>query len=241
MNFAQQTGTTRSGQIGGSRLRRSLAELSRHTLRDTIVIASALTARKVIDDRSELNFSPSDVDGLSSVVQKLHGPHLNLVLHGAGGDLAAAAEVVSLLRGRFELIRAMVPNCALSALALIACASDAIMMPATAVIGALDDDYLKPVSADAARDWLSQNCDHPDRPERVEAVRRAFTETEGPRAALSASLAKERGLPINIVPEQSALGRNLEDIWKGLENTMRGESLVRLIDCQKGPIYLVEG
>jgi hypothetical protein len=241
MNLSQQYGGNRSGKIGGSRLRRSLVELSRHTSRDTIVIASALTARKVIEDRSELNISSSDVDGLSAVVQELYGPHLNLVLHGAGGDLDAAAEVVSLLRSRFELIRALVPNCALSAMALVACACDAVMMPETAVIGALDDDHHKPVSADEARGWLFRNCVHPDRPERVEAAGLAFAASNGPREALSASLAKERGLPVNIVPEQSALGLGLEEIWQGLENTMREASLVRIIDCQKGPIYSVEG
>jgi hypothetical protein len=241
MNISHQYGGARSGTIGGSRLRRSLVEFSRHTSRDTVVIASALTARKVIEDRSQLNLSTSDVDGLSAVVQKLTGPHLNLVLHGAGGELDAAAEVVSLLRGRFELIRALVPNCALSAMALVACACDAVMMPETAVIGALDDDHHKPVSADEARGWLFRNCVHPDRPERAEAAGLVFAGSNGPRAALSASLAKERGLPVNVVPDQSALGRGLEEIWHGLENTMREESLLKLIDGQKGPIYFVEG
>lgn len=242
MNLSKQYGGNRSGKIGGSRLRRSLVELSRHTSRDTIVIASALTARKVIENRSELNISSSDVDGLSAVVQELYGPHLNLVLHGAGGDLDAAAEVLSLLRGRFELIRALVPNCALSAMALVACACDAVMMPETAVIGALDDDHHKPVSANEARGWLFRNCVHPDRPKRVEAAGRVFAASNnGPRAALSASLAKERGLPVNVVPDQSALGRGLEEIWQSIKNTMREESLMKLIDGQKGPIYSVEG
>jgi hypothetical protein len=241
VNPSQESGMTRSGRIDGGRLRRSLVELSRHTSRDTIVVASALTARKVIEDRTELNLSSSDVDGLSTVVQELYGPHLNLVLHGAGGDLGAASEVVSLLRSRFESIRALVPNCALSAMALVACACDAVMMPETAFIGAIDDDYHKPVSASVARDWLLSNCVHPECPERVEAAGVAFAASDGPRAPLSASLAKEHGLPVNIVPEQSALGRDLDEIWQGLENTMREASLVRLIDCQKGPVYSVEG
>lgn len=241
MNLSQRPGGARSGRIGGSRLRRSLVELSRHTSRDTIVIASALTARRVIEDRSELSLSSSDVDGLSAVVENLYGPHLNLVLHGAGGNLDAAAEVVSLLRGRFELIRALVPNCALSAMALVACACDAVMMPKTAVFGALDDDIHEPVSANVARDWLYRNCVHPDRPQRIEAAGLVFAASDGPRAALAAPFAKERGLPVNVVPDQSALGRGLEEIWQSIENTMREESLLRLIESQKGPIYFVEG
>jgi hypothetical protein len=188
-----------------------------------------------------LNLSSSDVDGLSGIVQNLTGPHLNLVLHGAGGDLAAAAEVVSLLRGRFESIRALVPSCALSAMALVACACDAVMMPETAVLGALDDGHHEPVSADEARGWLFRNCVHPDRPRRVEAAGLLFAASNGPRAPISASSAKERGLPVNVVPDQSALGRGLDEIWQGVENTMREESLLRLIDGQKGPIYSVEG
>jgi hypothetical protein len=115
------------------------------------------------------------------------------------------------------------------------------MMPERAVFGALDDDHHKPVSADEARGWLFRNCVHPDRPQRVEAAGLVFAASNGPRAALSVSLAKERGLPVNVVPDQSALGRGLEEIWPGLEDTLREESLLRLIDGQKGPIYSVEG
>jgi hypothetical protein len=175
------------------------------------------------------------------VVERLDGPHLNLVLHGAGGHLDAAAEMIALLRGRFELIRALVPSCSLSAMALIACACDVIMMPESAVIGPCDDENLKPVSADTARDWLSHHCVHPDRPARVEATATAFADADGPRSPLSAPLAMQRGLPVKIVPEQSGVGRILDEIWRLVESTMREVPLLRVIDCQKGPVYCVEG
>jgi hypothetical protein len=221
--------------------RRFLVELSRHTSRDTIVIATALTARKAIQDRSALNLATSDVDGLSMVIQHLDGPHLNLVLHGAGGHLEAAAQVVTLLRGRFEVIRAMVPSCALAGMALIACACDVIMMPPTAVLGADDDEFHHPVSADVARDWVSRHCAHPDRAVRAEAVGSAFATTDSPRTPLAASRARESGFPVKIIPERSDIGRNLEDIWQGVDAMMREKSLLRIIDCQKGPVYTVEG
>jgi hypothetical protein len=218
-----------------------LADLSRHTSRDTVLIATASTFRTSLANRSELNLNLNDVDGLSMVVERLDGPHLNLVLHGGGGRLDAAAEVIALLRGRFELIRALVPRCSLSAMALIACACDVIMMPESAVIGPSDDKHLTPVTADMARDWLSHHCVHPDRPKRVEATGTAFADENGPRSPLSALLARQRGLPVNIVPEQSAVGRMLDEIWRRVESTMREASFLRIVDCQKGPIYCVEG
>jgi len=225
----------------GEAHRRFLSELSRHTSRDTIVIATAHTARKVVEDQAALNLAISDVDGLLMVVDNLDGPHLNLVLHGVGCQLEVATKIVSLLRGRFESIRAMVPSCALSGMTLIACACDAIMMPQTAVLGPHDDRHHEPVSAEAARDWISRYCEHPDRAQRAEGVGLAFAPTNGPRAPLAASRAKEHGLPVNIVPERSSIGCNLEDIWQRVDTMMREHSLVRIIDCQRGPIYSVKG
>jgi hypothetical protein len=215
--------------------------MSRHTAHDTIVIATAITARNALADRFELNLTFDDVDGLSTVVEPLGGPHLDLVLHGAGGDLDAAAEVIALLHGRFDVIRALVPRCALSTMALIACACDAVMMPDSAVIGPTDDAHHGPVAADTASEWLSRNCEHPDRADRVRGAGLAFASHHGPRAPLPAALARVRGLPVNIVPEQSALGCRLENILSDVEATIRERSLVRLIECQKEPIYWVEG
>lgn len=241
MNMSNPSIPNAFGTTTGAGPRNSLVELSRHTAHDTIVIATAITARKALADRSELNLTFEDVDGLSKVVEPLEGPHLDLVLHGAGGDLDAAAEAIALLHGRFDVIRALVPRCALSTMALIACACDAVMMPDSAVIGPSDDAHHAPVSAETASRWLSHHCEHPDRGDRVRGVATAFAASHGPRAPLPARLAKVRGLPVNIVPEQSALGCSLENIWSDVEHTLRERSLVRLIECQKKPTYWVEG
>jgi hypothetical protein len=219
----------------------SLLALSRHTSRDSLVIATALADRNVIVNRADAGLAPGDVDDLCRVTRYLNGRHLNLVLHGAGGQLEAAAEVMSLLRGHFESIRALVPSAALTTMALVACACDVIIMPETAVIGPSDDAFHRPVSADEAREWLFRNLDHPDRAQRIVAVGRVFDATEGPRAPFSAFQARQTGLPINIAPERSAIGQSLEEVRHEVDTIMRSASLVKVIDCQDGPLYGVKG
>jgi hypothetical protein len=221
------------------RYREGLAALSRFTSRDTVVIATEPSTLSRHGLEANSNLSLADVDGLAIVIRDLERNHLNLILHGEGGHLDAAAEVVSLLRGRFETIRAMVPERAISAMALLACACDVVMMPGSGLIGATDDLKRRPVTSDAARDWLSRNCEHPDRRDRVAGISEVFKSNDNPRAPLPATAARRHGLPISVFPERSAIGQSLEYIQRNVYQMMLGGSLVKLIDCQKGPVYRV--
>jgi hypothetical protein len=124
-------------------------------------------------------------------------------------------------------------------MALIACACDVVMMPGDAVIGATDDIRFRPVSADAAREWLSRHCEHPDRADRVKSIGDAFSTEAGPRSPLTAASARLQGLPVSIIPGRSAIGRNLAVIRQEVDEMMRAASFIRVIDCQKGPTYRV--
>jgi hypothetical protein len=124
-------------------------------------------------------------------------------------------------------------------MALVACACDVVMMPDDAVIGATDDIRFRPVSASAAREWLSRHCEHPDRADRVRIIDDVFSTEAGPRSPLTAASARLQGLPVSIIPRRSAIGRNLAVIRQEVDEMMRAASLIRVIDCQKGPTYRV--
>ena len=55
-------------------------------------------------------------------------PKLDLILHSPGGTLPATQAIVRALRGRYEHIRVFIPQRAMSAAAMLACAADQIIM-----------------------------------------------------------------------------------------------------------------
>ena len=55
-------------------------------------------------------------------------PKLDPLLHSPGGTLPATQAIVRALRGRYEHIRVLVPQRAMSAAAMLACAADQIIM-----------------------------------------------------------------------------------------------------------------
>lgn len=67
---------------------------------------------------------------------------LDLVLHTPGGDLAAAESLVSYLRAMFDdNIRAIIPQLALSAGTMIACACQEIVMGKHSSLGPIDPQF----------------------------------------------------------------------------------------------------
>lgn len=72
------------------------------------------------------------------VIQGLPGENLDLILHSPGGSLEAAEAVVTYLRSKFTRIRAIVPQLAMSAATMIACAADEILMGKHSFLGPID-------------------------------------------------------------------------------------------------------
>ena len=86
-----------------------------------------------------------DKNGFMSVIQGLdRSKGLDLVLHTPGGDIAATESLVQYLREMFEDeagvvdIRAVVPQLALSAGTMIACAAKAVLMGKHSSLGPID-------------------------------------------------------------------------------------------------------
>ena len=107
--------------------RKYLFDLKRHTGRDVILYASGWL-QKENAPLSMTSISDEDMHALMEVSYGLQGPALDIILHSPGGATVAAEAVVSYLRSRFSHIRVIVPQLAMSAATMIACASDEILM-----------------------------------------------------------------------------------------------------------------
>ena len=119
-----------------------LQRLEAATGRDAVLYYSAwqqwpgpspgVAARLALDD--------SDKTALMAVCRGLgDGRGLDLLLHTPGGDLAASESLISFLRARFgQDIRAVVPQIAMSAGTILACACREIVMGPYSNIGPFD-------------------------------------------------------------------------------------------------------
>ena len=71
-------------------------------------------------------------------------PQLDLILHSPGGTLPATQAIVRALRGRYDHIRVFVPQRAMSAATMLACAADQIIMAGFASLSPTDPMVIVP-------------------------------------------------------------------------------------------------
>ena len=76
------------------------------------------------------------------VTNGLRGSRLDLILHSPGGSSMAAEAIVTYLRSRFDHIRVIVPQLAMSAATMIACAANEILMGKHSFLGPTDPQIL---------------------------------------------------------------------------------------------------
>lgn len=130
--------------------RRYLAEAHTRTKRNVILYATKWTQGPV--DPSAVSITYEDVQALMEVVHGLRGDKLDLILHSPGGSADAAEAVVAYLHSKFSHIRVIVPQMAMSAATMIACAADSIMMGKHSFLGPIDPQIItggRPVPAQA--------------------------------------------------------------------------------------------
>jgi ATP-dependent protease ClpP protease subunit len=119
--------------------RKYLALLYDKTKRNTIFYATAWTQiGKAITSPQALSITDEDVQGLMEVVHGLKGENLDLILHSPGGSAEATEAIVSYLRKKFSHIRVVIPQAAMSAATMLACASNRILMGKQSSIGPID-------------------------------------------------------------------------------------------------------
>ncbi|HRS15879.1 MAG TPA: hypothetical protein P5234_06450 [Thermoanaerobaculaceae bacterium] len=117
--------------------RRSLSRLHEKTGRNVIVYYSGWLQKT---DVPGMEVNDSDKNGFMTVIHGLDRTKgLDLVLHTPGGGTAATESLVEYLRQMFGTnIRVIVPQLAMSAGTMIACASQSILMGKQSSLGPID-------------------------------------------------------------------------------------------------------
>jgi hypothetical protein len=125
--------------------RKYIAELSDYTGRDTILYLTAYTTGKMAQVPPQLvSVMSDDIHGFMSAIHGLNNDKLDLILHSPGGSAEAAEQIVNYLRAKYNHIRAIIPQNAMSAATMIACACDEIVMGKHSAIGPIDPQITFP-------------------------------------------------------------------------------------------------
>lgn len=123
-------------------LKRYLINLHAYTGRNVILYASRWVQGGVLDGQL-VSIVPEDVHALMEVVHGLDASKgLDLILHSPGGSPEAAEAMVHYLRSKFSDIRVIVPQAAMSAATMLACAANRIVMGGHSSLGPIDPQMI---------------------------------------------------------------------------------------------------
>lgn len=146
-NEIQQEILKRKGAAQDDVRREYLKKLAEHTGRDTVIYASAFSAPKAPQiPGTVFSITPDDVQGFMSALHGLKGDSLDIILHSPGGSMEVADQIVQYLRAKYTHIRAIVPQNAMSAATMIACACDSIVMGKHSALGPIDPQVTFPTA-----------------------------------------------------------------------------------------------
>jgi len=117
--------------------RKYLRKLHEYTGRNVIIYYSGWLQKPGVKG---IEVNDGDKNGFMSVIHRLdRSLGLDLILHTPGGDIAATESLVSYLRSMFGTdIRVLVPQLAMSAGTMIACAAKQIVMGKESSLGPID-------------------------------------------------------------------------------------------------------
>ncbi|MBR3968888.1 MAG: serine protease [Clostridia bacterium] len=118
--------------------REYLSNLNEYTGNDTIVYAASFPCRHPNVPGNLLSIGSNDIQGFMTCLNGLKGDKLDLIIHSPGGSLEATEQLVQYLRAKYQYIRAIIPQSAMSAATMLACACDEIVMGKQSAIGPID-------------------------------------------------------------------------------------------------------
>jgi hypothetical protein len=121
--------------------RKYIAATYKKAERNTILYATKWTQASDIDPEL-LSITDEDIQGLTEVIHGLKGPNLDLILHSPGGSPEATEALVSYLRTKFSDIRVIIPQSAMSAATMLACAANRIVMGKHSFISPIDPQLI---------------------------------------------------------------------------------------------------
>lgn len=124
-----------------------LDKLQKLVKRDVILYATNFSGTTPNIPGGSISINASDVQHLMSVISELRRAttrtqKLDLILHSPGGSLAATEQIVLYLRSMYKHIRVIVPQNAMSAATMIACAADEILMGHHSALGPTDPQVI---------------------------------------------------------------------------------------------------
>jgi ATP-dependent protease ClpP protease subunit len=137
--------------------RKYIKQLHKLTGRNVIIYYSGWLQKPGLDG---VGINDSDKVGFMTTIHGLDRTKgLDLIIHTPGGETAATESIVDYLRKMFDTnIRAVVPQLALSAGTMIACACKSILMGKHSSLGPIDPQY-KGLPAHGVLEEFKQACD----------------------------------------------------------------------------------
>lgn len=134
--------------------RKYLAQLAALTGRPTLLYASSFAIKDLHGPVLQIN--RQDVQFFMSALHGLKGDSLDLILHSPGGSAEAAEQIVNYLRKKFKDIRVIVPQNAMSAGTMLACAANRVVMGKHSAIGPIDPQIVAPGYTAPAKSILDE-------------------------------------------------------------------------------------
>lgn len=119
-----------------------IKQLAEYTHNDTVIYVSSFGKTGV--PSNAIQITNDDIQGFMTCLKGMAGTKLDLILHSPGGSLEAAEQIVQYLRSKYEYIRVIVPQNAMSAATMISCAADEIIMGKESAIGPIDPQMMVP-------------------------------------------------------------------------------------------------
>lgn len=129
-----------------------IADIERESGRETIVYFAQL----------DQQISHADPDDLSEIIDGLQTKDIDLVLQTPGGLVDAVEKVVTVLRGRLNTFRVIVPSWAKSGGTVIAMSADSVLLGVNSELGPIDPQInlqgIGPVSAEIVANDASKDA-----------------------------------------------------------------------------------
>jgi len=122
--------------------RKYLLKLHELTGRNVIAYYSGFLQKKIRELQGELGINDNDKNGFMTTIHKLDSSKgLDLILHTPGGEVAATESIIDYLTKKFDDIRIIVPQLAMSGGTMIACAGNKIVMGKQSSLGPIDPQF----------------------------------------------------------------------------------------------------
>lgn len=122
--------------------RKYLTKAFELTRRETVLYATKWTQGGA--DPELLSITDEDLQALMETLHGLKGPNLDLIIHSPGGSAEAVEGIVLYLRSKFSHSRVIIPQQAMSAATMLACAANEIVMGKHSFIGPIDPQIILP-------------------------------------------------------------------------------------------------